>query len=259
MNDSRLQLSGGETMPPGGETMTRYYLLSTAIALLVCALASPAQAARITLNEDTVIDAANTFPEPPAPDGLQVNIVDGAGGPTTVEVREGGVIGGAVNVYDSSRLNMTGGGIEALVTLFDNSTFTLSGGTILPLIRDYDAVDVAGVLRVTEQATLNLRGGSFLGSDGLSSGAILQQDSSVISIYCHSFVTQGEFPQATTIPRGVRVQGIYSDGSPFKIEIDRRSFDALVILHTIPEPMTAAQLLVIITISLAGQRPPRSL
>ncbi len=239
--------------------MTRCCCFKTVLVLLACASASSSYSGTtiLTVDEDMIIDAANSFPEPPDPDSLLMNIVDGAGGPTTVEVREGGVIGGGVSLYGNSHVNMTGGGIEALVTLFDNSTFTLSGGTILPLIRGYDAVDVAGVLRVTEQATLNLRGGIFLGSTGSHPfGIILQEDSSVINIYGHSFVTRGEFPKATVSPTGVRVQGVYRDGSPFNIEILRLGFDAQVFLHTIPEPAGLVQLLVLI-MSLAGQRPAR--
>mgnify|MGYP000679595916 CR=1 FL=1 len=69
-------------------------------------------------------------------------------------------------------------------------------------------------------------------------GDIDQQDESVINIYGHSFVTQGEFPNASQNPSGVRVQGMYANGSPFDITILRRGFDAQVFLHTIPEPTT---------------------
>ncbi|MDZ4658576.1 MAG: hypothetical protein SH868_13445 [Bythopirellula sp.] len=215
--------------------MTRfsYRWLRTALVLIVCALSSSTHAATIALtwDEDMVIYAANSFPEPPAPDALLVNIVDGINGPTTVQLRDGGVIGGVVRVRQNSHLHMTGGGIEALVTLFGNFIFTLSGGTVLPLVRGYDNSDVSGVIRVTEQGTLNLRGGMFFGD-------IDQQDESVINIYGHSFVTQGEFPNASQNPSGVRVQGMYANGSPFDITILRRGFDAQVFLHTIPEPTT---------------------
>ncbi|MDZ4658575.1 MAG: hypothetical protein SH868_13440 [Bythopirellula sp.] len=134
-----------------------YYLVT------LMTLASSAEAVTITLTEDTVIDGANSYPEPPAPDSLGLTLTDGPVGPPTVELRDGGVVGGFTFVRGGSHLDMSGGQIQALVNLFDDATFTLRGGTILPLVRFYDRVEVVSVLRVTDQATLNLRGGSFFG------------------------------------------------------------------------------------------------
>ena len=190
----------------------------------------PVHAATVALDQDTTIDASNSYPEPaPNADPLTLEIIDRLGGSPTVDLVAGGVIGGFVNVRGGSHLSMSDGQIQALTTILDHASFTLRGGSIEPLIAFYNAADPAGVLRVTDNGTINLQGGQFFGT-------LIQEGSSVVNIFGRSFIVDGEIPNGTTSPSGVRVQGIFGNGNPFDITIMREGLNAQVFLHTIPEP-----------------------
>jgi hypothetical protein len=209
--------------------MIRQTVSVTFLCIMVSISSAGTYAANVILDQDTTIDASNSYPEPPSgAEPLTLDIVDGVSGPASVEILDGGVIGGFVNVRGSSQLSMTGGQIQALTTIFDNATLTMAEGSIEPLIEFYDAADAAGVIRLKDNARMHIRGGHFFGS-------LLQEDASRVDIYGHSFLVNGDLPTSTEPLSGVNVSGVYADGNSFDIHITRMSENAQVFLHTVPE------------------------
>lgn len=196
----------------------------------VLLLAEPVMGAQITIDQDTTIDASSSFPEPPPGDPeLFVDISEGSAGPPTVQIKDGGVIGGFVTVGDESHLVMRGGEIQALTRVVDKGTLSLSGGRIAPLIRFYVATDVIGVLELEDTSILNIQGGDVFGT-------IIQHDASTINVFGYGFQVEGELPTSMENISAVRINGFYADGSPLSIDIARLSSDAKVFLHNVPEP-----------------------
>jgi hypothetical protein len=191
---------------------------------------SYATASLVVIDQDTIIDAANSFPEPPVGEPpLFVEIQNGSAGAPVVQLVDGGVIGGFVTVSDESHLIMRGGEIKAETRVVDQATLTISGGLIAPLIRLYDTTDVVGVLGIEDQATLNIRGGYVV-------GIIFQYDSSTINVYGYDFSAVGDLPTSLDNNSLVQITGFYPDHSPLLIDIARLSTNAKVFLHTVPEP-----------------------
>jgi len=188
-----------------------------------------AEAATIKLDHDTTINASNSFPEPVDRDEwLIVDIVDGVAGATNVDLVDGGVVGGFVNVREKSILNMTRGQIQAHTRIVDDATLNLNGGTILGVAAFYPYVDAIGILSVEDRGTINLSGGQF-------AGELVQDDSSVINVFGRSFIVDGQPVSETGSTSGRRIQGIYADGNPINITISRDGTSSQVFLHTIPE------------------------
>lgn len=187
----------------------------------------------LVLDHDTTIDAVNSYPEPPPHDLLILGIANGANGPSTVNLVEGGVIGGHAVVSGDSHLAITGGQIEALTVVCDQATLTMSGGLIAPLIRIYDTASATLILRLEDSATMRYRGGE------LAIPAIRLDDSSAVHFYGTEFRVNGEVPAISMFPVGVHVGGRFSDGTPFEIRTVGASPTAKVFLHTIPEPSSA--------------------
>lgn len=200
-----------------------------ALGLVLLNVMNVANGASIFLDQSRVIDAGNSFPEPPAPGTLGVAIIDGPNGPTVVEVAEGGVIGGLVAVLGSSHLKMLGGEIQGGTTVRDQATLTLIGGLIDGKTRFYQAADFNGVIDIHDSATLNLRGGKYF-------GVISQAGSSTINIYGSNLQVIGELPVSTEDLSFVQVTGTYLDGSQLDVSIIRSSPAAKVLLFNVPEP-----------------------
>jgi hypothetical protein len=202
----------------------------TAISIAHYSQVTASDAATVTIDENLTIDASNSFPDTGSlAEVLLVDIIEGASGSPTVEVVEGGSIGGFAYVRDASHLIVSGGEIDGLTRVFDNATLTLSGGSIAPRAVWYQAADPSGVIRIEDSGTVNLRGGEFFGK-------ISQADDSVVNIYGRNFIVNGELPNGTTTHSGVRVRGEYADGTHFDIPVGRDSTSAQVFLFTVPEP-----------------------
>lgn len=217
---------------------------AVSLALFLTLVSASSAATLVLIDQDTTIDASNSLPEPPlSSPHLFVELRAGSSGSPTVELKEGGVIGGSVNVGDESHLIVTGGQIESFTRVTDRGMLTLSGGRIAPLIRSHAADDIVGILDIADEGTLNLRGGDAF-------GIIFQHDSSVINIFGYGFDVEGEIPTSNDA-RTVRVTGFSPNGSPLAIEIGRRSANAQVFLHTVPEPSCCGLAAIALTGSVA--------
>jgi hypothetical protein len=150
-------------------------------------------------------------------------------------------------VRSASQLIVSGGEIDALATVFDTGTLTLTNGSIAPRARWYDATYAEGVIRVLDSGTVNLRGGEFF-------GPILQEDTSVVNIYGHSFLVEGELPTASGAPSGVRIQGFYANGNPLDVSIFRDVMTSRDFLHVVPEPNTGLVCLYVFGLVFIGFR-----
>jgi hypothetical protein len=215
----------------------------TAISIALYSQVTASDAATVTIDENLTIDASSSFPDPGLhSDGLLVQIVDGQSGPSVVSIVDGGLIGGSVNVRGASELYMSGGRIDAHTLIADSSTLTLAGGSISCRAAHCAADDVAYVVHVKDNGTLNFQGGA-IGTD------VRLDDSAVANVFGHSFVVEGDLPAATGSPTGVRVQGIYGNGTPFDITFIRDVGSAQVFLHAVPE--TASNVLVLFIAFLA--------
>ena len=200
------------------------------LCVLVSMTSASAYSATVILDQDTTIDAANSFPDPGfGADSLLVEIVDGPTGPTLVRLTDGGVIGGSVHVLDNSHLLMLGGRIEARTVVRGNATLTIAGGNIHCSAAQCATDDTAYVINVEEHGTINFHSG-VIGTN------LLLEDSAVANIFARSFVVDGELPSANANPTGVRIQGIYAGGESFDITIIRDIGTAQVFIHIVPEP-----------------------
>jgi hypothetical protein len=220
----------------GIETSCRLGLAIAACSLLLAVLAGqPAQAnplypPNVTIDDDVTIDDSNSYLEPPEPQVLSLEIVDGVDGATTVELVDSGVIGGFVEVRDTSHLVINGGQIQARTEVKDHATLTMRGGSIEPLIRLYAAVEAPILLDLQDSAVLNLHGAAP------SLDYVDLHDSSVAHVYGHSFVVDGDLPTGTSPGSGVTVSGMYANNQPFSVFFSRDPGTAQVFLHSIPEP-----------------------
>src|SRR5687768_16816225 len=103
--------------------------VAASFALCLVQVSVNSAATLVVIDHDTTIDASNSLPEPPlSSPHLFVELRAGSSGSPTVELKEGGVIGGSVNVGDESHLIVTGGQIESFTRVMDPGVLTLSGG-----------------------------------------------------------------------------------------------------------------------------------
>jgi hypothetical protein len=163
-----------------------------------------------------------------------LGIHDGPAGPPIVQLTDGGIIGGYVTVRGASHLLMTGGQIQALTDVCEQATLTMIGGSIEPRIRSYAAADPGTLVRLSDSATLHIRGGLLLPR------TVHQEDMSQVHIYGHSFLVDG-LPFMDASPSfGYQFQGIFANGQPFDIFVGHPPTSAGVFLHLVPEPPSLA-------------------
>jgi hypothetical protein len=123
-----------------------------------------------------VIDAANSFPL----EGVVVE--DGPGSSvTTVQIVDGGEVGGGVLARGSSRVEMTGGRVTGGegFTMEDNSSFSMSGGWVSGIVYNSPATsEIFSSAQIWSKGismtagTLNVAGGSVGGASFIS-GAVV--------------------------------------------------------------------------------------
>jgi hypothetical protein len=206
----------------------------------VCSVAHSSEAGIQIIDQDTTINAANSYPEPPdGADVLSVQIQNGTSSSPRVNLEPGGVIGGYVDLRGRSSLTMTGGQIQGQTTCHDESTLTIMEGSSLPLIHTYQNSDVTGILEVKDAATLNLYGGNIFGQ-------IYQQGSSTINVFGYGLNVDGELPTSPDTISGVKITGYYPNGNPLSLDIVRLSANAKVVINTVPEPSVLALICMLI-------------
>ena len=116
-------------------------LLACLVAASVLVLGTEARAVVFDDGQVHVIDANNSFPA----EGVEV--FDSPGGaPTKLFVVTGGLVGGKINVLDSSTVNVSGGEMGQVVAR-DSASIVFSGGN-------------AGSVVALDQGSLTVTGGS---------------------------------------------------------------------------------------------------
>lgn len=124
--------------------------------LVALALVTSAEGALVVIDQDTTIDAANSFLDD------SVSIVDSSGGATTVTMVPGGAVSG-FRVSGDSSFEINGGTSTFLSALQDNATLVMRGGTIecsesVCLVIDYDAL-----LQLGDNSSMHIYGGTIAG------------------------------------------------------------------------------------------------
>jgi hypothetical protein len=171
----------------------------------------------------------------------------------TIEVRDGGVIGGPLNVDNNGSLQMTGGQISGLVTLQDNSVSTWDGGQIDNKIQLFGNAKLYwnGAL-LTSESTSN----SVMDAAGLLP-ADSDDDSSPLSIYLYdnSSLTIGGQDLSAELLDGnseggfseYSLSGILGDGvslpSNLQLYVENGATANFTFVLDVPEPMSAGTML----------------
>lgn len=200
--------------------MLRFSILKRLGSLCALAVAfsigSASHAATIVVDQDTVIDASNSFPND------HTRIVDGPN-PTHVNVISGGEVRG-FTVTGNSVLEINGGKSTFLSGIQDNATLIMRSGNIgctsFPtcMVIDYDAlVHIAG------QSSLYVYGGNVDGSISLT-------ENSTAHFY-------GRDLTLVVSPSGGIVEGELASGETAYFSVFT-TIDAStrIFLHQIPEP-----------------------
>lgn len=180
------------------------YTVTTWVVTFICIGAVNSIHGQVVINNDTVIDADNSFPS------SGIDVIDGDNPPTVVDVVEGGEVGLRSDVRGSSILTVSGGSM-AHVGTFDSSTINVSGGEFFAVDTDtiaalgHSSVNISGgrigvgegeesdwhAIHANDNSVVNISGGEIL-SDGLE-GAVAVNDSAVINVSGgHIYDTGGE-------------------------------------------------------------------
>jgi hypothetical protein len=191
----------------------------TALCLAALAMPGPLMAASVTINQDTVIDAANSFPDD------HVRIADGVSQPTHVDLLAGGEVRG-FTVTGDSVLEINGGASTILSGLQDNATLIMRGGSIeCTTFLTCSVIDYNALLTLTDSSSMHVFGGTIV-------GAISLEDHSTAHFY-------GRGLTISTDDRGTFIEGELADGTIGYYNIGTVPYgelDSRVFLHEIPEP-----------------------
>jgi len=113
--------------------------------------------------------------------------------------------------YDQSTINISGGVVHEPSIWDDDGTINITGGECWNVYAN--------------RGTLNISGGQITGDDGIYAGDFTR----AVNIYGHGF----EYDPY----RSPNLTGFWQDGTPFGINFQEGSWDA-VVLHETPEPAT---------------------
>lgn len=196
---------------------------------LVALLVTFSAALGATITTDATIDSTNSFPDE------HVTITDGAGGPASVTMVDGGTVRG-FTVSGNSDFEIEGGASTSLSGARDNATLILRGGTIECSIPSCMVIDYDALLTLTDDSSLHVFGGQI-------SGPISLKDDSIAHFY-------GRGLTISTDDRGTFIEGKLVDGTSGYFNIGVVPFDELrsrVFVHEIPEPSTATLMLIVAT------------
>jgi hypothetical protein len=198
-----------------------------------------AEASAITIDDGMVhiIDAGNSFSE-------TVHVFDGAGGPTTVLIVDGGFIADIVLndpeliVHDTSTVVMTGGGIEDDLGARDMSTVDIFGGEIGSPLGAPDCCN--GSVNAAGFSTINVFGGTMGGVSATGSGtmnifgglfeSLQSNDLGTVNIFGFDLELSG----VPTSTGGGLLTGTLKDGTILNATVFEGS--GSINLHLIPEP-----------------------
>lgn len=176
--------------------------------LAALTVASTTSAATVIIDQDTTIDAQNSFPDD------RLRIVDGISDPIEVSMLAGGTVGLHVSVEQNSRFEMFGGFIGDRVSVIENGTFVYRGGNISSIN------DVNGNLGASGNSTLHIFG-------ALDVGALILNEFSTVHFYGSNL----QFFNG-------KVTGLAATGDPQDVNLIIGSSDVQVVLHGVPEPST---------------------
>ncbi len=174
------------------------------------------------LDSDTTIDASNSFLD------ADVEIKDGADGPTTVTLEDGGVLHRGVVVSGSSQLIMKGGDIDFFVTVEDEAKLTIIGGGIGCRVEDCMWIDYDSLIWAAGSADIHILGGDIYDS-------LFLQDTAAVHFYGTDLLTE------ETRGGNLYVSGLFANNAPFRLYVSGGGLTGrTVVLHTMPEPSTLA-------------------
>ncbi|MEQ8208354.1 MAG: hypothetical protein RH917_00870 [Lacipirellulaceae bacterium] len=209
------------------------------VAILTLTVSNNCHASITVLDQDTVIDANNSFSD------SAVEIINGPQGPPLVQLLDGGVIGvdgllqrpgrrftgGSTVVRDDAHLLIDGGRTEFFVDLTDNARLTVLNGSI-GCTAECETSSYTVMLYATGQSVMHLYGGDF------RYYSISLAEQSVAHLYGPELqVISGSL--SGTNPRSVVVEGLLLNGQksePLRFILQDQSD---LVLHIVPEPSTA--------------------
>lgn len=189
------------------------------LTLFGCLISSitPTFAAVVTIDEDTTIVAGSPI------SGSGIEVINGSGGTTIVDILSGGIVQGFHGRQDS-QIILNGGSVTFLSSLSDNATFVLRDGRVgcdmfVCQVSDYDALFTA-----SNSSTLRFYGGVIDGIVRLkevSTAHFYGQDLELI-LFNQSFAA---------------VEGTYLDGTRVQVAFHfRPDIESRIVLHNVPEP-----------------------
>ena len=229
--------------------MRSFAAVLTAV-LLSC---NPAQAvAGLVIDHNTTIDYRI--------DGIDVEVVDGASPPTTVQIVEGGYIEENVLAYGSSIVQMYGGEIHDGLDVFDAGTIDITGGSVGDILRAHDS----GIVSFTDGrfhdyviaddfSTVSLAGGELWGvkafghshvlvSGGTGWAELEQVESGLLANETGTIYIRGtgfNYPYGAIPVSSGTLTGVLANGDPFQTRFDISGGGTIKL---VPEPSTLALL-----------------
>lgn len=199
--------------------MLRFSILKRLGAL--CALAgtfsvgSASHAATIVIDQDTVIDASNSFPND------RIEIVDGSSPPTHVDLIGGGEVRGFA-VTNNSTLDINGGSSTFWGEVQDNAKLIMRSGSIECTTLMCSVIDLISIVDVEDNGSLHVYGGTIVGPIALEPSAT-----------AHFY---GRDLTLSIFPEGGIVEGKLASGEPAYFSLFTQAAASQIFLHQVPEP-----------------------
>jgi len=188
--------------------------LMTAIAFWIATI--PAGAEIIVINNGlappnpaNVIDADNSFPDTVYVQNVGCDVTvaypcEAPGSPTSVELVDGGSVGGGLSAFESSTVTISGGSV-GFFGANDSSTVTMRGGSVAGAVTPsgHSSVvitggSVGGIIAPDESSTVTIVGtgfavdgvpvdfGPILAKSGTLTGT-LESGEPIDTVFCHAY------------------------------------------------------------------------
>lgn len=195
---------------------------------LALLLASASACSAAVIDADAVIDGDSPF------SGADIEIVDGAGGPTTARLVDGGVITDFLVQGDSSFV-IEGGNVTSVGVLTDNASLIVRGGSV-ECTDPFCELDIVAELWARDQSRIEINGGSIgrLYEDfGIAYYYIRLSGASTLTVW------GSDFSVSSSSTGGLHeISGILSDGTLIDLIVLTSDLSGDVFL--VPEPATLA-------------------